>query len=270
LNENYTTFSVLNSVLWGAARGFILLPGEHPFDRVKAVMQANEQGSLGVNQTIRQLVKERGIWTLWEGIVPGIAKSVVKQGIRFPMILFIPPLFDSHIPKKWQETFPCLKNLSAGFAISLVETTVLAPFDRWRVSKMTGGSLKESINSLFAGSKPYYARQAISWATWLVCEEKFKQFAKKYTECEELSIYSLISVSMGISVVNTAVTLPPDRIKTLLQKPNPTLTKKLWPGLCHVVKTQGLRSLWVGWQLRLGHSVVSTLGTVYLLQKFRS
>jgi hypothetical protein len=137
----------------GALRGIGSLPIEHPLELVKTRMQST-------NYTARAICKEiyqsSGIRGYYVGVGANCVKHFVKQGIRFPLILWSGSFFNG-------DTSSIFNNIKSGVFISAIETFAICPIERFKIWLMTAPVESRSIsqffgNEVFAGLSALFFR----------------------------------------------------------------------------------------------------------------
>lgn len=120
---------------------------------------------------------------------------------------------------------------------------------------------------LFRGMRAVYARQISSWASFLVSDNRVKEWEKKRTQTEELSFASLMRASFLVGVINTIANMPFDTAKTALQKHDPLPDNNLWKTLEKIYHTHGIQGLYAGWKPRMIQYMLQSAFTVTLLDR---
>jgi hypothetical protein len=99
---------------------------------------------------------------------------------------------------------------------------------------------------------------------FLVSDSQIRNIEKETTQTDQLSFYSKIKVSFIVGVINTLVYMPPDTIKTHLQKHNSLSNESLFHTVTSVYKKNGWRGFYMGWQVRLIHYMMQSVYFSYL------
>lgn len=264
----------------GAFRGALGLVIEHPLDTVKTRCQANLGGGSPL-EVFKQTFKEGGIKPFYSGAFPNGLRVALKQAYRYPMMLGLPPFFEQALPDSLQTAFPSIVKTAAGITIAGFET-FLCPLERLKVYLMTAEKGEKRIrrffsqnqNQLFSeltrGLNAVFARQVTSWVSFLVTEDKFKNWERKRTNTTQLSFFSLIKVSFCVGCANTLVNMPFDTVKTNLQKKNFIANEGVLKTMLKIVKTHGMRGLYAGASVRLFQYMIQSAVTVTLLDSLES
>jgi len=300
----------LEASFYGTARALVGLPLEHPFDCIKTVWQANPSHS-SVSDVIRHIYQRGGVSGFYVGIVPNGLRAASKQLYRWPLMLYLPTLFHqtlhSSSPSSSTETSNqnkkrrslALEKTLTGFSIATIETFAVCPLERLKVWMMSSHQLPQEptrrrgillfvreaysssslMSELFRGLNAVYARQIVSWVTFLVADDLTKTIARKTTGQEQLSFGSLFVCSCFVGALNTATTLPFDVVKTHLQKDNPSKSNKddtnkprgVFKSMIELVRKHNGRVgvLYTGWRIRL-FQYCQSLYTVTLLDRLQA
>ena len=268
--EHYATVS-----FYGAVGGAAALPFEHPLDCLKTNMQALPNNHSALAMT-KQIYRTNGLAGFYRGYVPNTLRVVLKQIYRWPMMLFIPLGLDSLNLFKRSE----MNKMVTALVIAHFECFIITPLERIKVWLMTsfkgkGGVLyfftknKRTLGSqLLAGLRPVYAKQMVSWVTFLVADDYFRTKAHKYFKTDSpLDFWILLIISIIIGIINTLCIMPFDCVKTHHQKNTTTGKRKLFKTMHEIYKTHGLSGLYNGWKVRLLQYIVHASFTVTILER---
>lgn len=143
---------------------------------------------------------------------------------------------------------------------------------------------KGIIRELFKGLEPTFWKTNISWFTFLYLDFKIKTYWKRKKEREVLTNKELMLISIPVGVGNTLASnllflkiqaLPFDFVKTQLQKDYEETGQYKKKGTLkyirdYLVVTGGLRTLYVGWKVRLFQYTINSLFSVVLLEKLEN
>lgn len=264
----------LEAGILGAGRALFGLPLEHPFDCVKTNQQA--RGTQGVAATIRAIFAEKGFLGFYAGAIPNSVRAASKQFYRWPMMLGLPPFFRRIVPDSVQTSFPSSVKVGTGLTIASFEAVLITPLERLKVWIMTNRTHQRALRQFFTesiglkdellrGVRACYARQVVSWVSFLVADDVFKRQAKWVTGKKELGVADLLVVSSFVGAVNTAANMPFDLVKTRLQMKNPLADKRVFATMRHILATEGAAALYVGWQMRMVQYIMQSAITVPLL-----
>lgn len=265
---------------WGAARGLAGLPIEHPFDVVKTRCQATG-GQISPLEVTKELWNQ-GMRNFYSGAVPNGIRVVIKQAYRWPMMLGLPHQYNQHLPKSLIQRYPTLPKGLTGLTIAVFEVGLITPLERLKVHCMTHLEKDKKVYDFFLknrgklvremtrGLNATFARQISSWVSFLVADEKLKQWEKLRTRTNELSFSSLMGVSVIVGTLNTAVNMPWDALKTQMTKVNYISNEGVFKSLKHMHTLYGIKGLYAGWQVRLLQYIVQSTLTVTLLDKLEN
>lgn len=263
----------------GAARGLAGLCLEHPFDVVKTKMQAEpNQKIFHVAKTILQ----NGYGAFYRGAIPNGFRLALKQSYRWPMMVGFPKFFKKNISEDLQKKFPSSVEISTGLSIATFESFIICPLERLKVYLMTSPIKQKNLRTFFLENKEnvyreltrgvgaVYVRQMATWISFLVADEKIKNWEKKRTNTKKLSFTSLLKVGLMVGIINTAVCLPFDMLKTNLQKEKYLENEGLVKTAKKVYFMYGIKGFYAGWQIRLTQYMIQSIFTVSLLDRLKS
>jgi hypothetical protein len=275
IDSNYSSSDFFKASLAGAARGMLGFPIEQPMDRVKTYWQAHPE-IRSLRKVIFEIYQKEKFIGFFDGGIPNSIRLASKQVYRFPIIITLPPIFEKNLPQNIKKKYPLFPTFLTGSSLAIVETFVVTPLERAKVWYMTSEkSVNDSklfaqnrffIKSLYVGTTPTFMKVYSSWISFLVTNEYFKNLLKKNNHKNTLSFKDLILVSIPVGVVNTLAVMPWDVAKTNMQKNRELDQKKrLFSVLTSLVKENGPRILFRGWQIKLSHSMIQAIVTVPML-----
>jgi len=274
----------VQSSLYGVIRSVIGLPFEHPFDSIKTKLQADYGNNKKfLNATIEIYRRQGVIEGFYSGFVPNAFRSAIKQVYRWPMILYFPQMFKDLYPEWIRNEYPSIHKTSAGFMIAIMESLIICPLERLKVSLMTRknqlsiakfmheskGNLKKS---LFQGLESQLCRQVVSWVSFLYFEFKCKDIARKIQNIPDgqpLGDVALVSAAVCVGILNLICVMPFDLTKTLYQQHQAVEYKdrKLTETMKLIYKKRGFSAFYVGWQPRMVQYVIQSVFTVTALDR---
>jgi hypothetical protein len=266
----------LQASLMGAIRGAISLAIEHPFDTVKTRCQANISEK-SVQRVMLDIVKLHGFKGLYSGCIPNGVRLMVKQAYRWPMMLAFPQFFKTHLPQHLQNDYPSSAKLATALSIAHLETFIICPLERLKVYLMTADRHKKGIiefyqnhqrhigKEVLRGIQAVYLRQITAWVSFLLTDEKLKNWEKKRIQKAELPFTSLMKVSFCVGVINTAMNMPFDVVKTQMQKAEHGKESSVLDVMKKIYRMNGVSGLYTGWQVRMIQYMVQSVFTVSLL-----
>jgi len=266
---------------YGGIRGILRLPFEHPLDAMKTYWQAQPQirsfRDVGV-----AIWRDRGVAGFYAGAVPNSVRVTLKEVYRWPLMMCLPQLFTTIWPSGPQD--PALIKTLTGFSLASVESFIICPLERLKVvlmtrpasvttrqtlqhiiSGLTAPASHHGLDYLFQGLGAVYARQLISWVSFLAADAKLKGWARRATHKDYLDFGTLMAVATGVGLINTIAVMPADCIKTKQQQfapstraqaPSPPLPSAAPRSLGfvatarHIYATQGYQGFYVGWRVR--------------------
>jgi len=290
-----------DAAVYGSLAALIRLPLEHPLDCVKTQWQAHPSFT-NSRQVVRHIWLNGGVTRFWAGILPAAVRSSTKELYRFPLMVSLPQFYHSKMSTVYSSgaLTPrdniCAKIFTAE-TIATLESVISCPLERCKVLLMTRGNVSASyavLNSigfssmanspkrflfntgmigsrLFQGFGALYARQSLSWTTFLVADSQLKQCVRSLTgQSTVLTFPYLMFVSFGVGLIHTVVTLPVDCLKTRLQQFNTCSSSAAkWmprPTVRQILSQYSLGSFYVGFRVRLLQYVINSIFTVALLE----
>jgi len=275
---NYAQASVA-----GAARGLFALPIEHPWDTIKTRMQANQTANQSVFTVAREIIKKEGVRGFYKGATPNAFRLGSKQAFRYPLMLWVPSVFEKNIPMYLKENYPPVVQIATGLTIAGLEAGFICFPERLKVYLMTKDDVKTGkITSYLKqhkgqmwkeatrGLNAVCARQSVSWVSFLVADKYFKDLERKRTKTKELSFGSLLGVSCMVGSVNTLTNMPFDVLKTQLQRENFMQNKGIIKSMHHIYQKHGVKGLYAGWKVRMVQYMIQSVFTVTLLEKLET
>ena len=142
------------------------------------------------------------------------------------------------MPKAIREREHLMK-LMTGVSIGLVEASLTCPVERVKVYFMTTTDTKLSYREffsslrgrvrkeLFRGFTPLFVRQSISWSVFLQTDLAIKGWLRRIygiSHKEQIPTKLLVPASFLVALINTAIVMPLDCVKTHMEKVDPTST----------------------------------------------
>ena len=201
----------------GVVRTAVLMPIEHPLDYLKTQIQAQSyQGP--VIPFLSSHIKSQGFLKLYTGFLPNTLRASIKQGYRLPLMVGIPNFY-----RRFLGSENSIQILT-GLTIAIIESYIICPLERLKVWLMTSPVATLSnfvtenrhMNELLRGINALLVRQTMSWVSFLGFTSVFKEGTLRYKGRIEGNDILWIGVLVGI--INTAVIMPADFIKTDQQK----------------------------------------------------
>eukprot|EP01121_Diplochlamys_sp_Union-15-3_P005113 TRINITY_DN1540_c0_g3_i2.p1 TRINITY_DN1540_c0_g3~~TRINITY_DN1540_c0_g3_i2.p1 ORF type:complete len:289 (+),score=36.57 TRINITY_DN1540_c0_g3_i2:178-1044(+) len=271
----------LISSVYGVGRTLVGLPLEHPFDCAKTVWQASPEKYTSALQVFKTIYSKGGVVGFYSGVLPSIGRLTLKQVYRWPLMLLLPPFFKSISPDRMRVVIPSYEKILTGFSLAVVDTIILCPLERLKVVLMTTplevknnrliswfrNNSSSLGKELFRGINPIFAKQLVSWSSFLVVDEQCKRFIRKDNPNAVLGVKSLLAISVIVGVCNTASTMPFDAVKTMHQKLDPVGTKGVFKTMGKIIESHGIHGLYTGWQIRICQYLIQSIFTVALLDR---
>ncbi|XP_031250848.1 mitochondrial substrate carrier family protein ucpB isoform X1 [Pistacia vera] len=256
----------------------------HPLDVLKVRLQmqlVGQRGPLtGMGQLFVQMLKNEGPKSLYLGLTPALARSLLYGGLRLGL----------YEPSKYACDWAfgstnILVKIASGAFSGATATALTNPTEvlKVRLQMSSNTSLgpiaemqrlisEEGIRALWKGVGPAMARAAALTASQLATYDESKRILIRWTPLEEGFHLHLISSSIA-GLVSTLITAPVDMVKTRLMLQRESRTVGSYKNGFHcayqVMRTEGLRALYKG-----GFAVFARLGpqstiTFILCEKLR-
>jgi hypothetical protein len=265
--------------------GFIL---GHPLDLCKTLAQAKPKSSSSNFSLLREINSKDGVRGFYKGGSMNLGRVMLKEAYRSPLRGFVKHFYaTSLIPKNVEHKYPDLKNALTGLTMAVIDTFIVSPLERIKVWIMT--SEKERHNllryfrkkdselrrhglaDLFRGLRVSFYRSAISWVSFLLIEENVRLNVLNESETRDdlMSIKDQLLIGTICGVLNSALTLPLDAVKTQIQKrASETHAKDEIMQTCKQIWSKhGLKGFYSGFQYRLPHYIIIAVLTTGNIQK---
>lgn len=272
-NTSSPTSAYLYASLMGAGRAAFGLPFEHPLDTLKTRMQA-APGEANLWQIAKRVVQLQGVRGFYSGFFPNAVRVMSKQAYRYPMMFGFKRVYRQTLPAEWV-------TLATAVTIANFETFIICPLERMKVYLMTAEHKEKGVAEFFKkhrghvfqemtrGLSAVYFRQMTSWVTFLVTDDKVRDWERERIQSGKLPPLSQLKVSVIVGVINTVVILPLDGAKTRFQQAAPVNTRGLFDEIAKVYRTCGVRGLYAGFWPRLVQYTIQSAVTGPLLSELQ-
>ncbi|XP_044491398.1 mitochondrial substrate carrier family protein ucpB isoform X2 [Mangifera indica] len=213
--------------------------------------------STGMGQLFVQILKNEGPKSLYQGLTPALARSVLYGGLRLGL----------YEPSKYACDWAfgstnILVKIASGAFSGATATALTNPTEVLKVrlqmnSNMSQGPIaemrrlisEEGMGALWKGVGPAMARAAALTASQLATYDESKRILIRWTPLEEGFHLHLISSSVA-GAVSTLMTAPVDMVKTRLMLQRESGKVGSYKNGFHcaykVMRTEGLRALYKG------------------------
>lgn len=155
----------------------------HPLKLVQIKMNLQIYPNAGVWETVRKICETGGRMRLFSGVKDTAKRNLLKRCVVHPL-LFIksPEIAKSILPKRVTQKYPSTIPLLGAFGAATIETAILAPAERAMLVSM-GADQKLPFRQAyreFGKARPalYFARQLVSWTTYLWVYKNFIPMAE--------------------------------------------------------------------------------------------
>lgn len=231
---------------------------------------------------MKEIYSTKGVKGFYAGALPNMYRCLLKNTYRYPLMVGLPTFYNQNLPGKIKENKQFLRLLTGG-SIALVEATLTCPVERIKVYSMTTnnhityrqffknnkGKLRKE---LFRGFTPLFVRQAVAWSVFLQTDLFVKQTLRRVygiSDKESIPAKLLMPGSLCVALVNTAIVMPLDCVKTHMEKVDPTST---YFNTFRTIYRQGggVYGFFTGYRLRFILHFTNALFAVNFLEKLES
>ena len=217
-----------------------------PIDTIKVKSQSNQfPGTIN-------LIRQKGIRSLYKGLTPYMTQMSVKYGLRF---------FTFEMLKSNDNTFH--KNIAAGVAAGFVESLFITPFELVKTNLQVRDSLSDPLTAvnrirgqtgnfgLYRGFSTTCFRQCINQGTNFSLYTYLREYTKSDNN-KAPSVFKTAGISFVSSSIGPLLNNPFDVAKTRYQNPkyNGVYSSTL-NCLTTIYNQEGLGSLYKGIYLRI-------------------
>jgi len=244
-----------------------------PLDMIKVRMQLSKNKQ-GIFKTGQSIIKDEGIFNLWRGIGPTVARGFFFGGARLGLYTPIKTFISKdQAPSFYQKI--AAGSLSGGFAAALTSPIELVKTRlQSNVSSESRNSLDvirkiintDGIKGLWKGATPGLIRSSLLTASQCAVYDESKNKIKKYTGVKEGINLHIIS-SMISGLVTTTITSPLDVVKTNMYVGGQKYSN-MTQCIADVYKRNGIYGFFGGWSasyIRLGpHTIIMFVSAEYL------
>lgn len=278
--KSRSKFMAFNSAI-GIIRSVIAFPVEHPLDTVKTRWQSKPNLSHEV-QVLRDLISDKGVRGLYAGSLPNLARNLVKNAYRFPLMVSLPAYFSQNLPERIRKNKFLTTQLSST-TIAIIEAGILCPLERLKVLFMTQtqsekisyraflmNNRRSLFSELYRGYIALWVRQQISWTVFLQADMIAKSSMRKYYKIPDdktLNNFQLVAWVIFVAVTNVMCVMPLDVAKTFLQKAHPS-TKYL-EAYRIIYRKGGILGLFTGFRPRLASMLLTSFIGVFFMEKMK-
>jgi hypothetical protein len=85
---------------------------------------------------VKDIYKNKGIKGFYAGALPNLARCMLKNSYRYPLMVGLPSFYKNNLPDSIREHRTLTKFLTGG-SIAIVEATLTCPIERLKVYFMT-------------------------------------------------------------------------------------------------------------------------------------
>lgn len=259
LSGELTSQSIMNSMLCGAIAGMVAKTAIAPVERVKLSFQVSQEVFTlgGAWRHGRQIVRERGILSLWKGHLTTVVRVGPYAGINYSVHDYAEKAFKEQLHVA---SLPMIYKFLAGSIGGAMATMCTYPLDvlRIRVALLPGvtwasvvrqGGMFHGMAPTLLGIVPY---SGTAWLTkQVLTEDVFPHVTGRAPALVEAFLLNAVA---GLS--GQLVTYPLDVVRRRMQMhiahgaPH-TPPASTWGSLTHLLATEGVRGLFKGYSLNV-------------------
>jgi hypothetical protein len=272
------------SSLIGGSQVLLIFGLTHPLDLMKTRMQADTQ-RIGAIVHARLIHSSNGFRGFYKAGIPNFTRAFTKELYRSSLRGFFNKFYlDRLSATNLNRKYPDLRNLLTGITMSTVDTFLCSPLERIKVWLMTNNARRPSfldyfqqkqsftttLKDLFRGVNVTFYRNTISWASFLIIEERIRNLVlskKDYANLGDISILDQLVIGTLSGLFNSAITLPFDTVKTQYQKKDNPFPLGIGKTVKYIVSQKGLIGMWNGWQFRVPNYVIVAIITSNNIQR---
>jgi hypothetical protein len=247
--------------------------------RIMTLQQA--QPSLSIRESIRTIYAENGFKSFFKGYRWNAGMSVCKGFTRWSFNNAMFAVCEKYISKETQKNYPSLIPLMAGMGGAMLETTLyLCPLESLKTREMTESwkgknhmwhvIRSEGAAIFFKGWTGLFPRQAITWATYLIVYDKYRQFIMSLREGKPARTIDKFFMNFMTGATAALLTTPLDLYKTQRQKVDPIQEKNIVSSFLALIERYGIRGLYRSLPMRITRSGVYAVATFTVMDFFNA
>jgi hypothetical protein len=248
----------LSSSFWGIVRGVAVHSLIYPLEVVKSHLQVSNH-SCGILKTVQTIREKDGLGAFYQGIKVQLVKTSMKQAWCWPMITHIPPAL-----KGWKIDESYHQVLTGG-AIATVDAFVTNPLEKTKYDQIFRGNQKSFIFSAykqgFHGLMIYWAHRSVSWISFLVAQQYFRDQLKDEYPGQKLTLPQLIKIGLKVAALVSIAIAPFDVANTRKQVQN--LSPKL------LLSRKAISTLYRGWPVNIASLAIHNVASVVLIDQLQ-
>ncbi|MDF2965096.1 MAG: carrier protein [Rickettsiaceae bacterium] len=226
---------------------------KHPFYVVQNIKQADP--SIPNLEIIKGIYRTNGLKGFYKATPLSVSKIIATELYRGPLMIGVPQYISSHLPEDIAKSNPLISSLVATPIIAAIDSAVLCPFMRMSTHQLTAINNKIKVSDLikhyaeknflkesYRGYGPLFIQNANLWGSFFIIDDLNKTFIKKHYGDNTSAIF-FASITGGL--IQTALNLVPDTIRTQMQKANSSNLSMIEVSQSFI-KTYGVKGLFLG------------------------
>jgi solute carrier family 25 carnitine/acylcarnitine transporter 20/29 len=274
----------INPLLAGAIAGQASLLCVHPMDVIRTRLQTNPQYT-GVIQCATQTLKNEGASAFYKGLIAPLAAQGVYKAVMFGSVHHISNYIrqknvQSGSPQQLSPGQLFLCGSLAGIINSFVVTPVELIRNRLIVNNnslsnaqpVTIRSILRDVTAkngiipgLWTGQLSTSIRDGLGVGSFFFCNYKVTQFLKANSTLSDGTIQLIGGMAAGVGF--WTVSLPLDRVKSIIQTQSAEKNSNPFQILSYIFKNEGIKGLYRGLPVGLGRGIPGGAITFYVNHK---
>ena len=251
------------------------LPFGHPLERIKIHMHAHPH--LSTKKAITEIHAMGGAREFYKAVRWPMLATTYRGGVHWTINSISDSTIKKIYPKHFAERYPSLISASIGVQATLMSTLYICPQSNLKVREATrdwSGKVrmwqllkKEGIGMLYRGWDKVIVKHGLTWITYLVAYEKYKQYAKKTFSKDPVKKRLFVGVATGSTAA--LIHTPFDLALTRSQKENPH-RGSIIAAIREVGKEHGFWSVYRSLPIKLARSSVYSAITLLAMDFFNA
>lgn len=270
---------LLKSALYGGVGGAVSIAFEHPFDTLKTRCQIPPHSSPWTIAT--KIYTTEGVLGLYAGWMPIGLRGFGKQALRVPIMATLPRYLEGSFPEELWKRHPDLIPGLTALAAATFETLAFCPLEKIKTEMQSRSRGNRSFRVIFKqtdqplhrflyrGATALYARQTLSWGSFMIITERAKGWERARTGKEILDPPSLLIAGAISGGLNTALIMPIDGVKTAMQCHQNRSTSGIVATAKKIYGEYGLKGLYAGWQPRMAQFMIHATIITAVLEELK-
>lgn len=230
-------------------------------------------------QISRLIFQEKGFFRgFYAGALPNFTRCVLRNAMRYPLYTQLPLKFAQTLPEQLRSK-PHFQKLATSFTIAALEALILTPIERtktYRMTQKTHVSYYQFYHKIranfwveiYRGLTPIFLKNAFTLTVLLQSDHFVKlKLRQKFgiKKEEQIPLKLLLPGSLLVALVNSAIVMPFEVVKTQLEKERSAVSiRRSFDSIYQ--SGRGTQALFTGFRLRLLLTLSNATLTAILLE----